>query len=84
MVQPASCPPLPGTQERGTHGSGTGKENTKSRATRLKNSKSYSSEYGNKTYGEIKELAKQGDPKAKAMKKLIEQSARLMEKVGNK
>jgi RHS repeat-associated protein len=51
---------------------------------RLKNSKSYSSEYGNKTYGEIKELAKQGDAKAKAMKKLIEQSARLMEKVGNK
>ena len=34
MVQAASCPPLPRTQERGTHSSGTGKENTKSRATR--------------------------------------------------
>jgi len=51
---------------------------------RLKSSRSYSSEYGNKTYGEIKELAKQGDMKAQAMKKLIEQSERLMEKVGNK
>jgi len=29
-------------------------------------------------------LAKQGDQKARGMKKLIEQSARLMEKVGNK
>ncbi len=51
---------------------------------RLRKSTSYSSEYGNKTYAEIKELAKAGDAKAKAMKKLIDQSARLMEKVGNK
>jgi Mg2+/Co2+ transporter CorB len=42
------------------------------------------SEYGDKTYGEIKDLAKQGDMKAQGMKKLIEQSERLMEKVGNK
>jgi RHS repeat-associated protein len=42
-----------------------------------KRSPSYHSEYGQKTYGEIKDLAKAGDQKARQMKKLIEQAARL-------
>ena len=48
----------------------------------LKRSKSYHSDYGEKTYGEIKDLAagKPPDPKARQMKKLIEQTERLQEK----
>jgi hypothetical protein len=49
---------------------------------RHKRSKSYHSDYGNKTYGEIKKLAqaKPPDVKARQMKKLIEQRARLADK----
>jgi len=45
----------------------------------LKRSKSYHAEYGDKSYKEIKELAAgpQSDPKARQMKKLIEQAERL-------
>jgi hypothetical protein len=48
----------------------------------LKHSKSYHSDYGKKTYKEIKELAaaKPPDKKARQMKKLIEQTERLQEK----
>lgn len=48
----------------------------------LKRSKSYHEDYAKKTYKEIKELAA-GDPpdhKARQMKKLIEQAARLRAK----
>jgi hypothetical protein len=48
----------------------------------LKRSKSYHRDYGQKTYGEIKRLAKRkpADRKARQMKKLIEQSRRLKDK----
>jgi hypothetical protein len=48
----------------------------------LKRSKSYHQDYGQKTYGEIKELAaaKPPDVKARRMKKLIEQAERLQQK----
>jgi hypothetical protein len=48
----------------------------------LKRSKSYHEEYAGKTYAEIKQLAvaKPPDPKARQMKKLIEQAERLREK----
>jgi hypothetical protein len=42
-----------------------------------KRSLSYHSEYGQKTYKEIKELARTGDQRAQQMKKLIEQAGRL-------
>lgn len=48
---------------------------------KLKKSKSYHSDYANKTYQEILNLAKIGDKKAKQMKKLIEQVERLREKL---
>jgi hypothetical protein len=48
---------------------------------KLKKSKSYHSDYANKTYQEILNLAKTGDKKAKQMKKLIEQVERLREKL---
>lgn len=49
---------------------------------RIKKSPSYHRDYGKKTYREIKALAKQKprDPKAVDMKKLIEQTPRLMQK----
>jgi hypothetical protein len=45
----------------------------------LKRSRSYHSDYGQKTYGEIKQLASARPPdvKARQMKKLIEQAERL-------
>jgi hypothetical protein len=48
----------------------------------LKRSKSYHEGYAHKTYGEIKRLAaaKPPDRKARQMKKLIEQAARLKAK----
>jgi hypothetical protein len=48
----------------------------------LKRSKSYHRDYGRKTYGEIKRLAKRKPPdkKARQMKKLIENSQRLQDK----
>ena len=48
----------------------------------LKRSKSYHSDYGKKTYKEIKELASASplDKKARQMKKLIEQVERLQKK----
>ena len=48
----------------------------------LKRSKSYHRDYGRKTYGQIKRMAKRKPPdkKARQMKKLIEQSRRLKEK----
>jgi hypothetical protein len=48
----------------------------------LKRSKSYHQDYGEKTYGEIKDLASATPPdrKARQMKKLIEQTERLREK----
>lgn len=48
----------------------------------LKRSRSYHTDYGKKTYGEIKRLAKGPPPgeKARQMKKLIEQAERLREK----
>ena len=48
----------------------------------LKRSKSYHRDYGKKTFGEIKRLARNKPPdrKARQMKKLIEQSRRLEEK----
>ncbi len=48
----------------------------------LKRSKSYHADYGTKTYKEIKDLAAADPPdrKARQMKKLIEQQARLQEK----
>jgi hypothetical protein len=48
----------------------------------LKRSKSYHQDYGKKTYKEIKDLAAAQPPdrKARQMKKLIEQSARLQQK----
>jgi hypothetical protein len=48
----------------------------------LKRSKSYHRDYGQKTYGEIKRLARQKPPdkKARRMKKLIEQAERLRAK----
>ncbi len=48
---------------------------------KLKKSKSYHSDYANKTYQEILDLAKIGYKKAKQMKKLIEQVERLREKL---
>ncbi|MGH9532896.1 MAG: RHS repeat-associated core domain-containing protein [Terriglobales bacterium] len=50
----------------------------------LKRSDSYHSEYGNKTLDQLKQLAKEGDPKAQQMKKLVEQAQRLQEKVSTK
>ncbi len=50
----------------------------------LKRSKSYHSAYGVRTYAEIKAAASAGDPKAVQMKKLIEQSVRLLQKLGGK
>jgi len=47
---------------------------------KLKKSPSYHGDYGNITYADIKRLAKQGDLKARQMKKLIEQRRRLDEK----
>ena len=48
----------------------------------LKRAKSYHSDYGKKTYKEIKDLAaaKPPDRKARQLKKLIEQAERLQEK----
>lgn len=48
----------------------------------LKRSKSYHSDYGKKTYKEIKDLAAVDPPdkKARQMKKLIEQTERLQKK----
>ena len=48
----------------------------------LKRSKSYHRDYGRKTYGEIKRLAKRKPPdrKARQMKKLIENARRLEDK----
>jgi hypothetical protein len=48
----------------------------------LKRSRSYHSDYGKKTYSEIKALAasKPPDDKARQMKKLIEQTRRLKQK----
>lgn len=48
----------------------------------LKRSRSYHSDYGKKTYREIKDLAagKPSDQKARQMKKPIEQSVRLQAK----
>ena len=48
----------------------------------LKRSKSYHQDYGKKTYKEIKDLtaADPPDPKARQMKKLIEQAERLRQK----
>lgn len=48
----------------------------------LKRSPSYHSDYGKKTYGEIKKLASATPPdkKARKMKKLIEQTKRLQDK----
>jgi hypothetical protein len=48
----------------------------------LKRSRSYHRDYGKKTYKEIKKLAAQIPPdrKARQMKKLIEQTARLRQK----
>jgi hypothetical protein len=48
----------------------------------LKRSKSYHQDYGKKTYKEIKDLAAGNppDPKARQMKKLIEQTVRLQQK----
>ncbi len=48
----------------------------------LKRSRSYHRDYGDRTYSEIKELAHADPPdrKARHMKKLIEQAARLREK----
>jgi hypothetical protein len=48
----------------------------------LKRSKSYHQDYGKKTYREIKDLALGNPPdqKARQMKKLIEQTARLQRK----
>jgi hypothetical protein len=48
----------------------------------LKRSKSYHSDYGKKTYKEIKDLAAANPPdtKARQMKKLIEQKERLQKK----
>ena len=48
----------------------------------LKRSRSYHSDYGQKTYGEIKRLAgtRPPDVKARQMKKLIEQAERLRNK----
>lgn len=49
----------------------------------LKRSKSYHSDYGKKTYKEIKDMsaAKPPDQKARQMKKLIEQADRLKQKL---
>ena len=48
----------------------------------LKRSKSYHSDYGKKTYKEIKDLAAANPPdmKARQLKKLIEQTERLQKK----
>jgi hypothetical protein len=48
----------------------------------LKRSRSYHAAYGSKTYGEIKKLAQADppDPKARQMKKLVEQADRLRAK----
>lgn len=48
----------------------------------LKRSPSYHSDYGSKTYGQLKQLAgaKPPDKKARQMKKLIEQQSRLKQK----
>ncbi len=48
----------------------------------LKRSRSYHSDYGKKTYKEIKDLAAANPPdqKARQMRKLIEQTERLQEK----
>ena len=53
---------------------------------KLKRSKSYHRDYGRKTYGEIKRLAraKPPDRKARQMKKLIEQVDRLRRKLGGR
>ena len=50
----------------------------------LRRSKWYHSAYGAYTYAEIKAAASAGDLKAVQMKKLIEQSVRLVRKVGGK
>lgn len=49
---------------------------------KLKRSKSYHADYGQKTYGAIKKLAAANPPdrKARQMKKLIEQADRLRNK----
>jgi hypothetical protein len=53
---------------------------------KLKRSKSYASEYENKTFGEIKKLALAHPPdkKARRMKKLVEQRNRLIKKLKGK
>jgi hypothetical protein len=52
----------------------------------LKRSKSYHRDYGRKTYGQIKRLARRKPPnkKARQMKKLIENAHRLQEKESRK
>ena len=52
----------------------------------LKRSKSYHRDYGRKTYGQIKRLARRKPPdkKARQMKKLIENANRLQEKESGK
>ena len=51
-------------------------------SARSKRSKSYHSDYGSLTYGQIKKLANANPPdqKARQMKKLIEQRKRLSDK----
>ena len=51
---------------------------------KLKRSKSYHSDYANKTYEEILGLARNRDRKARQMKKLIEQTNHLRRKVREK
>ncbi len=53
---------------------------------KLKRSKSYHSDCGRKTYGQIKRLANRVPPdrKARQMKKLIEQAERLRNKEGGR
>jgi RHS repeat-associated protein len=50
----------------------------------LKRSPSYHEDYGNMTKEEINKEAKKGDPKAKQMKKLLDQAPRLLDKNKNK
>jgi len=47
----------------------------------LKRSASYHNDYGSKTVRQIRKLVAKGDPKARQMKKLIDQARRLTEKM---
>ncbi|MCY1542776.1 hypothetical protein D9M68_785420 [compost metagenome] len=51
---------------------------------RLKKSPSYNPKYGNKTRKELEALGKQGDQAAKKMKKLMDDTPRLLDKLKNK